>query len=57
MLDDEVLTTCRNQAEKQGVGYQTLINHVLRNYFASPDGPLTTELVRKIVREELRKAA
>ncbi|RUS92263.1 hypothetical protein DSM106972_099640 [Dulcicalothrix desertica PCC 7102] len=53
-LDDEILDQFREQAEIAGMGYQTLINEVLKKYLQSPsDQPLTQEDLRRILREEL----
>jgi uncharacterized protein (DUF4415 family) len=53
-LDDEILDKFREQAEMTGMGYQTLINEVLKKYLQSPsDQPLTQEDLRRILREEL----
>ena len=52
-LDDEVLAAYRALSEKTGKGYQTLINDALRNGVDQSEQPLTTALVRKIVRDEL----
>ncbi len=55
MIDDAVLAFFRDRAEQDGIGYQTLINDMLRNGMAEQEGTLEKTL-RKIVREELRKA-
>lgn len=55
MIDDDVLAFFRDCAERDGIGYQTLINDMLRNGMAEREGTLEKTL-RKIVREELRKA-
>lgn len=52
-LDDEIVQEFKKQAEKTGKGYQTLINEVLNAYLEKKEKPLTADLVRKIVREEL----
>jgi uncharacterized protein (DUF4415 family) len=52
-LDDEVLQRFKSQSEKTGKGYQTLINEALKTYTGVTEKPLTPELIRKIVREEL----
>lgn len=53
-LDDEILDKFREKAEIAGMGYQTLINQVLKKYLQSPsDRPLTQEDLRRILREEL----
>ena len=52
-LDDSVLKRFKAQSEKTGKGYQTLINEVLKSHLGLTEEPLTRELVRKLVREEL----
>jgi uncharacterized protein (DUF4415 family) len=52
-LDDEVLQRFKSQSEKTGKGYQTLINEALKAYSGLTEKPLTPEIIRKIVREEL----
>jgi len=52
-VDDAVIKRFKAQSEKTGKGYQTLINEALKSYLGLTDQPITQELVRKIVREEL----
>jgi uncharacterized protein (DUF4415 family) len=52
-LDDEILRRFKATSERTGRGYQTLINAALRDYLERSEKPLTAEIVRKIVREEL----
>lgn len=52
-LDDAILRRFKIQSEKTGKGYQTLINDALKSYPGLSEPPVTRELVRKIVREEL----
>ncbi len=52
-MDDAVLKRFKAQSEKSGKGYQTLINEALKSYLGIREQPVTQELVRKIVREEL----
>jgi uncharacterized protein (DUF4415 family) len=52
-LDDEILRRFKAQSEKTGKGYQTLINEALSTYLGVTEKPLTPEVIRKIVREEL----
>jgi uncharacterized protein (DUF4415 family) len=52
-LDDEILQRFKSQSEKAGKGYQTLINEALKAYTGLTEKPLTPEIIRKIVREEL----
>lgn len=61
MLDDDVIEHFRAKAEAQGIGYQTMINAVLRSALqetrgkggANDDRPLTVAVLRKVLREEL----
>jgi uncharacterized protein (DUF4415 family) len=52
-VDDAVLQRFKVQSEKTGRGYQTLINEALKSHVGLAEQPVTQELVRKIVREEL----
>jgi uncharacterized protein (DUF4415 family) len=55
MLDDDVLESFRRSADEQGIGYQRLINLALREYLGRR--PLDEETLRRILREELHRAA
>ena len=52
-MDDAILKRFKTQSEKSGKGYQTLINAALNSYLGLTEQPMTQEVVRKIVREEL----
>jgi len=52
-VDEAILKRFKAQPEKSGKGYQTLINEALKSYLGLTEQPITQELVRKIVREEL----
>ena len=52
-LDDAILKRFKVQSEKTGKGYQTLINDALKSPLGPSEQPVTQDLVRKIVREEL----
>lgn len=52
-MDDAILSQFKTQSEKTGKGYQTLINDALKAYLGLAEQPVTQEIVRKIVREEL----
>lgn len=54
MLDNDVLSNFRSKANTEGLGYQTLINQVLKNHTNSSS--LNEETLRKIIREELKRA-
>jgi uncharacterized protein (DUF4415 family) len=55
-LDDDVIAAFREQAAQSGKGYQTLINETLRHSLSPETAPLTAELLRKILHEELSAA-
>ena len=56
-LDDEILHWFRREVHKAGGGnYQTLINRALREYIKGRPEALE-EVVRRVVREEVRKIA
>jgi uncharacterized protein (DUF4415 family) len=52
-MDDAILRGFKAQSEKSGKGYQTLINEALKSHLGLTEQPVTQDLVRKIVREEL----
>jgi uncharacterized protein (DUF4415 family) len=52
-VDDAVIRRFKAQSEKTGKGYQTLINDALKSYLGLKEQPITEELVRAIVRDEL----
>ena len=55
-IDDEVLDWFRARVGEAGGGnYQSLINDTLKGFISSQRDPLET-VVRKVVREELRRA-
>jgi uncharacterized protein (DUF4415 family) len=56
-LDDDVLDWFRETVQEAGGGnYQTLINDALRSYIQEKKEPLE-KVLRRIVREELKRAA
>jgi len=56
-IDDDLLDYFLKEAEAAGgtVGYQTLINHALRQ-FVEGKAPKLEDTLRRIVREEIRAA-
>ena len=55
-LDADIIDNFKQQVEKAGGGnYQSLINEALRKQIDEDDGKLEKKL-RKIIREELKKA-
>ncbi len=56
-LDDDILEWFRRQVEEAGGGnYQSLINAALRRYVEEASEPLEATL-RRVLREELRRAS
>jgi hypothetical protein len=51
-----VVEVFKDRAEQSGMGYQTLINEILRKHLATEDQPLDQRSFRKILREELKRA-
>jgi uncharacterized protein (DUF4415 family) len=55
-LDEEVVAWFRDQVERAGGGnYQTLINEALGQYVRNAQEPLERTL-RRVIREEIRRA-
>lgn len=54
-LDNDVLEAFRDRADAEGRGYQTMINEVLRQSLATAARPISADIIRRIVREELKK--
>jgi uncharacterized protein (DUF4415 family) len=52
-LDDAVIGRFKDLSDKTGRGYQTLINEALNTHLGLVEEPLTLDVVRRIVREEL----
>jgi uncharacterized protein (DUF4415 family) len=56
-IDDEVLDWFREQVERAGGGnYQTLLNEALRQHVQRAREPIEKTL-RRVIREELRRAS
>jgi uncharacterized protein (DUF4415 family) len=56
-LDDEILDWFRSEVHKAGGGnYQTLINKALREYISQQRESIE-EVVRRVVREEVKRIA
>ncbi len=52
-IDNAVLDAFRARAEQAGIGYQTMMNDVLKRAIAESDQPLTEGTLRQILREEM----
>jgi len=55
-LDNKVLDEFRDRSEKAGYGYQTMINDALKQHLAKDNQLVDQKTLRKILREELKKA-
>ena len=57
-LDTDILDYFRDLVERAGGGnYQTLINNALRSYVEGAQKPTLEETLRRVIREELRRAS
>jgi hypothetical protein len=52
-IDNAILAEFRARAEKVGSGYQTMMNEALRAYLSQVDQPVTEEVLRHVLRQEL----
>jgi uncharacterized protein (DUF4415 family) len=52
-IDTDILQWFRDEAEREGRGYQTAINQALRNYMKQDRRPIQ-DIVKEVVRRELR---
>ncbi len=48
-----MLDEFRARAEKAGTGYQTMMNEALRKYLGGTEQPVTAELLRQVLRQEM----
>jgi uncharacterized protein (DUF4415 family) len=51
-IDTDILEWFRDEAEREGRGYQTEINRALRNYIKQDRRPIQ-DIVKEVVRKEL----
>lgn len=52
-IDNAVLAEFRARAEKAGSGYQTMMNEALRTYLSKADSPVTEQVLRNVLRQEI----
>ncbi|MDH5263206.1 MAG: BrnA antitoxin family protein [Betaproteobacteria bacterium] len=52
-IDNAVLAEFRVRAERSGSGYQTLMNEALRAFLSKSNVPVTVEVLRHVLRQEL----
>ena len=53
-IDDDVLEAFRDRADASGRGYQTMINDTLRAYLGKASLPIDEDILRRVIREELK---
>jgi uncharacterized protein (DUF4415 family) len=56
-LDNDVINSYRQLGDDAGRGYQTLINRALRESLANKSIAVDAKTLRRILREELKKAS
>ena len=54
-IDDDVLEAFCDRADASGRGYQTMINDALRAYLGKASLPIDEDILRRLIREELKK--
>ena len=52
-IDNAILEEFRARAVKAGTGYQTMMNEALRSYLSGGHGPVTEQVLRNVLREEM----
>ena len=52
-IDNSTLAEFRARAEKAGTGYQTMMNEALRAYLSKTQSPITEEVLRHVLRQEM----
>ncbi len=52
-IDNAILDEFRARSEKAGIGYQTLMNDALRKYLSQAGQPVTEQMLRNVLREEM----
>lgn len=55
-LDYEVVRWLLLEGDKRGLGYQTLLNMILRERMSAETSFITEEKVRAIIRDEIKKS-
>ena len=56
LLDNDILEEFRERADAAGRGYQTMINEALRDSLGKSRRPIDAETLRRILRQELKRA-
>jgi uncharacterized protein (DUF4415 family) len=56
-IDDDILEEFRGRSDAAGYGYQTMMNQALRDYLGKAKQPVDARTLRRILREELKRAS
>ena len=56
-IDSDILEKFRARADAAGYGYQTMINEALKQYLGKSEKAFDENILRRVVREELERAA
>jgi len=56
LLDNDIVEEFRQRADAAGRGYQTMINEALRDFLGKSRHPVDAETLRRILRQELKRA-
>lgn len=56
LIDNDILDDFRERADSMGRGYQTMINEALRTYLGKSQRPIDAQTLRRIIRQELKRA-
>lgn len=56
-IDDDILEEFRDRSDAAGHGYQTMMNQALRDYLGKAKQPVDARTLRRILREELKRAS
>ncbi len=54
-IDDDILEEFRDRADASGRGYQTMINDALRAYLGKAIPAIDEDILRRVIREELKQ--
>jgi hypothetical protein len=54
-IDNDVIAAFKAKAETAGMGYQTMMNEALRNHLTQVEQPLTEQVLRNVLRQEMPK--
>ncbi len=55
-IDYEIFVWLIEEGDRRGIGYQTLLNMLLRERMQAGDSVLTESRVRQVVRDEIKKS-